>query len=76
MVDAIDYGLAEFFDEACGALAVQFDGKAGAVRSADRRPKARPGLVTELAVRSVALVLGNPDAGVGVEEFGSVLAEK
>jgi hypothetical protein len=68
--------MAEFFDQGCGCLAVQFDRKAGTVGGADRRPKTRPRLVTELSVRGVALVLRNPDAGAGVEETGGILAEK
>ena len=75
-VDAVDDGLAEFFDEGCGRLAVQFDRKTGAIGGASGGPKARPGLATELSVQGVALVLGNPDAGIGVEEAGSVFAQK
>src|SRR5208337_1771123 len=75
-VDAVDYGLAEFFDQGCSRLAVHFDGKTGAIGGADGGPKARPGLVPELPVQGVTLVLGNPDTGTGVEEIGSILAKE
>ena len=43
-IDAVDYGLAEFFDERRGCLAVQFDRKAGAGNVAVRaRCGAGPG---------------------------------